>query len=170
MDNNNYGRDQFNIYDPKGPIEIGGSDPQREILISGVGDQPPSFEIYWVDRNSYQTSLIDRLDQNPVTEIVAGGGFGKSSLAAWAHERVKGDFKKRLWVNFGQKLSFDRFARWVLQEIGFPNRDPRAEEGTLVRELLYRLNDPNVPVRTLVVMDQLEAVVEAKDWQWVWLF
>jgi tetratricopeptide (TPR) repeat protein len=165
--NNNSGRDQFIINNPTGKIAIGGSDAQREIIVSGVGSIPPNFETYWVDRATYQTALTDRLNANPVTEIVALGGFGKSSLAAWAHETVKGDFKKRVWVSFGQEppKSFDQFARWVLQEIGFPNKAPKTDEATLLRELLYRLNDPNTPVKTLVVMDQLEAIHKADDWQ-----
>jgi tetratricopeptide (TPR) repeat protein len=165
MYNNNFGRDQIIINDPSGKISIDGGDTPREITVSGVGDNPPNFQDYWVDRVAYQTQLTDRLKANPVTEILADSGFGKSSLAAWAHENLASGFKKRIWVNFGQAKSFDRFARWVLQEIGFPNKDPQVDEATLLRELVYRLNDPNAPVKTLVVMDQLEAIVEASDWQ-----
>ena len=60
------------------------------------------------------------------------GGFGKSWLAAWAYAELGRDFDKRLWVNFRRDLwqdyGFDRFARWVLQEIGFPQKDPTAKE------------------------------------------
>ena len=117
-----------------------------------------------------QKELQDRLAHNPVTEIVAVGGFGKSWLAAWAYAELGRDFDKRLWVNFRRDLwqdyGFDRFARWVLQEIGFPQKDPTAKEDLLLRELTYRLNDQNRPVKTLVVMDNLESLRQTSDWPW----
>jgi tetratricopeptide (TPR) repeat protein len=139
------------------------SNAPREITVSGVGDNPPNFQTYWVDRATYQTALTDRIAANPVTEILADGGFGKSSLAAWAYEYLGGEFKHQFWVNFGQAKSFDRFARWVLQEIGLVIKDPQATEQRLLDELVYRLN---ISGKTLVVMDQLEAIAQADDWQW----
>ncbi len=138
----------------------------REITVSGVGGIPPNFQDYWVDRASYQTQLTDRLKANSVTEIVALGGFGKSSLAAWAHGTLRSQFDKRIWVEFGQPKSFDNVARWVLQEIGFPNKDPQVTDEKLLRELVYRLNDPNMTVKTLVVLDQVEAIAQSSDWPW----
>ena len=138
----------------------------REITVSGVGGTPPSFERYWVNRISYQERLATCISTTPVTEIVAAGGFGKSSLAAWAFENLKGGFQKRLWVSFGQPRTFDRVARWILQEIGFPYRDLQANEEMLLSELLYRLNDPNPPVKTLVVLDQLEMTADSADHAW----
>ena len=138
----------------------------REITVSGVGGTPPSFERYWVNRISYQERLATCISTTPVTEIVAAGGFGKSSLAAWAFENLKGGFQKRLWVSFGQPRTFDRVARWILQEIGFPYRDLQANEEMLLSELLYRLNDPNPPVKTLVVLDQLEMTADSADHSW----
>ncbi|NJN31299.1 MAG: hypothetical protein HC824_13390, partial [Synechococcales cyanobacterium RM1_1_8] len=146
--------DRYNHYGP------------QEITESGVGDSPPNFQDYWVERRVYQDALSDRLDHHPVTEIVAEGGFGKSALAAWAHHHLRERFQKRIWVSFRQAKRFDRVARWILQEIGFPNKDPRADDATLLRELCYRLNDPNRPVRTLVVLDQLETMVEGEDGGW----
>jgi hypothetical protein len=164
--NNNFGRDQFIINDPTGKISIGGSDGQRPSRVSGVGGNPLDIENYWVDRPDYQTQLTDRLAQSNVTEIVAAGGFGKSSLASWAYKNRCGDFQRRVWVNFRQGQSFHSFAQHVLQEIDKPNHDPQATEATLLQDLLVRLRDANVPVKTLVVMDQLEAIAQANDWQW----
>ena len=118
MDNKNFGRDQIIINDPTGKISIAESHPSQDIDTSMQGELPPNFERYWVDRSSYQSQLRDRLSRTPVTEIVADGGFGKSSLAAWGYANLRGDFQKRVWVGFRNALTFDYFARRVLQEIG----------------------------------------------------
>ncbi|MBD2108529.1 tetratricopeptide repeat protein [Nodosilinea sp. FACHB-13] len=142
----------------------------QEIIVSGVGESPPNFEATWVNREAVQVELRNRLTRDPVTEIVAVGGFGKSWLAAWAYAELATDFDKRLWVNFRRELwqayGFDRFARWILQEIGFPQKDPAAKEDLLLRELTYRLNDQNRPVKTLVVMDNVESLRQSTDWPW----
>jgi NB-ARC domain len=130
----------------------------RPSRVSGIGGNPLDIENYWVDRVGYQDQLTDRLAQSNVTEIVAAGGFGKSSLASWAYENRCGDFQRRVWVNFRQGHSFYSFAEYVLQEIDKPNHDVKATKETLLRDLLVRLRDANVPVKTLVVMDQLEAI------------
>ncbi|MGB6017744.1 MAG: tetratricopeptide repeat protein, partial [Nodosilinea sp.] len=142
----------------------------QEIIVAGVGESPPNFAATWVSREAVQSELRDRISRDPVTEIVAVGGFGKSWLAAWGYAELATDFDKRLWVNFRRELwqayGFDRFARWVLQEIGFPQKDPNAKEDLLLRELTYRLNDQNRPVKTLVVMDNLESLRQTTDWHW----
>ncbi|NJM58767.1 MAG: hypothetical protein HC857_17015, partial [Synechococcales cyanobacterium RU_4_20] len=140
--------------------------PPIQVRVSGVGGTPPNFKRYWVERLTYQAELGDRLEAHPVTEIVAAGGFGKSSLAAWAYDQFRGEFTKRLWISFAQPKPFERVARWLLQEMGFPNLDPRAVDDTLLDELLYRLKDPNASVKALVVLDQVEAVSHASDWPW----
>jgi hypothetical protein len=164
MTNNNFGRDQVIINDPTGKISIAPLQGPLEITVSGVGEHPPNYADYWVDRSSYESRLRDRLNSSPVTQIVAAGGFGKSSLAAWAYHQVK--FDKRVWVCFRQGHSFDRFARYVLQELGRPVKDPQANEELLLRELVLRLNDPNIPVKMLVVMDQFENAIGQPDGQW----
>jgi tetratricopeptide (TPR) repeat protein len=146
-----------------GDIYQNGSRPSR---VSGVGGNPLDIENYWVDRPDYQTRLTDHLTQSNVTEIVAAGGFGKSSLASWAYENRQGEFQRRVWVDFKRGQSFHSFAQHVLQEIDKPNHDPQATEATLLQDLLVRLRDANVPVKTLVVMDQLETIHKADDWQW----
>jgi tetratricopeptide (TPR) repeat protein len=137
----------------------------RSSFVSGVGGNPPNIDD-WVDRARYQAELTDRLIRDHVTEIVAIGGFGKSSLAAWAYEHCKGQFQRRVWVDFRWGETFYRFAQHVLQEIDKPNQDPQATEATLLRDLLVRLRDVNVPVKTLVVMDNLESIATAEDWPW----
>ena len=102
-------------------------------------------------------------------QIVAEGGFGKSSLAAWGFDHCQEfeiPFEKRVWVNLGRSQSFDRFARYVLQELGHPVTDLQANDELLLRELVLRLNDPNGAVRMLVVLDQVEAAIERSEWDW----
>jgi tetratricopeptide (TPR) repeat protein len=138
----------------------------RPSLVSGIGSNPPNFEIYWIDRKLYQQQLTNDLLQNNVTEILAEGGFGKSSLASWAYENCKGNFKRRTWVNFQRKHSFCDFAQHILQEIDRPNQDPRATEETLLEDMLVRLRDASLPLNALVVMDQLEEIKNSSDWKW----
>ena len=83
----NFGDQTFN----NGPLEI---------TVSGVGEHPPNYATYWVDRTFYESQLRDRLNNSPVTQIVAAGGFGKSSLAAWAYHQVKFD----KWLGFRRSL------------------------------------------------------------------
>lgn len=147
------------------------SDGPREIRVTGVGEHPPNYADYWVDRTAYQAQLRDRLMQTSVTQILAEGGFGKSSLAAWVFDHyqdqtLKLSFEKRVWVSLGRSQSFDRFARYVLQELGRPVTDPQANEESLLRELVLQLNDPNGAVRMLVVLDQVEAAIERLEWDW----
>ena len=166
MDNKNFGRDQIIINDPTGKISIAESNGSQNVDTSRQGERPPNFERYWVDRSCYQSQLHDRLSTTPVTEIVADGGFGKSSLAAWGYANLRGDFQKRVWVGFRNALTFDYFARRVLQEIGWPNKDPQVNNDGLLRELIDRLDDDNKPVKTLVVLDQLETIADSSDRLW----
>ncbi|MGI0492141.1 tetratricopeptide repeat protein [Alkalinema pantanalense CENA528] len=139
----------------------------QPIEVSGVGERPPSYERYWIDRSTYQTQLTDCLMRVPVTQIVAQGGFGKSSLAAWGYDRgyAQAGFDKRVWVSFRRSLLFDRFARFVLSELGRPVRDPQANEESLLRDLLWLLDDPD-RARMLIVIDQVESGLAQSDWGW----
>lgn len=113
----------------------------------------------WVDRVQLQAKLLQSIDR-PVwlIELVAAGGFGKSSLVAWLFDQVSGKFEKALWVGFRKLPTFNQFARWVLQEIGYLIDDPRVEDRALAQELTFRLTEH----RCLRMMDQLEAVQDAK--------
>jgi hypothetical protein len=62
-------------------------------------------------------------------------------------------------LNFRKVPTFNEFARWVLQEIGFLIDDPRVTDEALITELVYRLTQK----RCLLVLDQLEAVQESPD-------
>ncbi|WP_199307040.1 tetratricopeptide repeat protein [Alkalinema sp. FACHB-956] len=166
MTYHNAGRDQIIINDPKGGISIA-PNSFHPIDVSGVGENPPNYERYWVDRADYQAQLTDCLMRVPVTQIVAQGGFGKSSLAAWGYRGYeRAGFEKRVWVSFRQSLSFDRFARFVLQELRRPVWDPQATEASLLRDLLLLLDDPNGGARMLIVIDQAEAGLVQADWDW----
>jgi NB-ARC domain len=72
---------------------------------------------------------------------------------------VKDGFDRSLWLNFRKVPTFNEFARWVLQEIGFLIDDPRVTNEALITELIYRLTEK----RCLLVLDQLEAVQESPD-------
>jgi hypothetical protein len=139
------------------------SHAQKEVVELGLGAHPPNFEDYWVERQAYQTALTDRLARDAVVEIVAEGGFGKSSLAAWAYQNLAGEFQQ-LWIDFRNGWTFNAVARWLLQEIGFLVRDPAATDEALLRELLYRLRALKQPL--LLVLDQLEQIADAPDRPW----
>jgi tetratricopeptide (TPR) repeat protein len=136
---------------------------QKEVAVLGLGAHPPNFEDYWVERQAYQTTLTDRLARESVVEIMAAGGFGKSSLAAWAYQNLTGEFQ-RFWIDFRNGWTFNAVARWLLQEIGFLVRDPAATDEALLRELLYRLRALKQPL--LLVLDQLEQIADAPDRPW----
>jgi Domain of unknown function (DUF4351) len=76
----------------------------RELKFLGIVESPPNFERDWVERAVDQSRLEAHLKSYAVTEIVASGGFGKSSLAAWACERLRVPlgFKKLLSLKVGE--------------------------------------------------------------------
>ncbi|MCY7322525.1 MAG: tetratricopeptide repeat protein, partial [Phormidesmis sp. CAN_BIN36] len=134
---------------------------QQQVSVLGLDTIVPRHQAKkWVDRVQPQAELLQRIDR-PVwlIELVAAGGFGKSSLAAWLFDQESGKFEKALWVGFRKLPTFNQFARWVLQEIGYLVADPRVEDEALVQELTFRLTERGC----LLVMDQLEAVQDAKD-------
>ena len=134
---------------------------QQQVSVLGLDTIVPRHQAKkWVDRVQPQAELLQRIDR-PVwlIELVAAGGFGKSSLAAWLFDQVSGKFEKALWVGFRKLPTFNQFARWVLQEIGYLIDDPRVEDEALAQELTFRLTERGC----LLVMDQLEAVQDAKD-------
>lgn len=134
---------------------------QRQILVSDIEPNliPRKLEL-WVDRTQVQAELLKRLDepQTNLIEVVALGGFGKSSLAVWATEPAQAKGKRVVPVNFAKVPSFSSFGRWVLQELGFLTQETIPDD-ELMAQLVYRLKSK----RCLVVMDQLEAIAEAKD-------
>lgn len=134
---------------------------QRQILVSDIEPNlPPRKLELWVDRAQVQAELLQRLDepQTKLIEVVALGGFGKSSLAVWATEPAQAKGKRVVPVNFKKVPSFSSFGRWVLQELGFLTQETIPDD-ELMAQLVYRLKSK----RCLVVMDQLEAIAEAKD-------
>jgi tetratricopeptide (TPR) repeat protein len=141
----------------------------QEILVAGVGEPAPELPEDWVARAEPQRQLGDRLCTSALIQIIAPGGFGKSNLAAWGFQQalqLTPTFDKRVWVSFRQPHEFELFARYVLQELGRPVTDPQADNPRLLKELVLRLQDPNAPVRMLVVLDQLESAIATPDWDW----
>jgi tetratricopeptide (TPR) repeat protein len=136
----------------------------RELRFLGIMESPPNVERYWVERVEVQAQLKASLKDHPVTEIIAVGGFGKSSLAAWACDQLKEPlkFKNCWWVNFRRGHTFYQFAGSILQELGFKLTDPQVLEESLLREIVRRLNE----TRTLLVMDQVETLKSTADWGW----
>ncbi|MBW4442948.1 MAG: tetratricopeptide repeat protein [Plectolyngbya sp. WJT66-NPBG17] len=157
---NNYGRDQFNFENVR-DVYAGSASAQQRVSVIGLDPIPPEHKAdEWIDRTEPQRELLQRIQaQARLIELVAVGGFGKSLLASWLFHTVKGEFERSLWLNFRKVPTFNEFARWVLQEVGFLIDDPRVTDEALSVELAYRLTEK----RCLVVLDQLEAVQNAND-------
>jgi tetratricopeptide (TPR) repeat protein len=134
---------------------------QQWVAVIGLDPIVPELvAAKWIDRTAVQAELLGRIEaQAKLIELVAVGGFGKSLLATWLFHRVKDGFDRSLWLNFRKVPTFNEFARWVLQEIGFLIDDPRVTDEALITELVYRLTRK----RCLLVLDQLEAVQESPD-------
>jgi tetratricopeptide (TPR) repeat protein len=134
---------------------------QQRVAVIGLDPiVPEHVAAKWIDRTAVQAELLGRIEaQAKLIELVAVGGFGKSLLATWLFHRVKDGFDRSLWLNFRKVPTFNEFARWVLQEIGFLIDDPRVTDEALITELVYRLTEK----RCLLVLDQLEAVQESPD-------
>jgi tetratricopeptide (TPR) repeat protein len=134
---------------------------QQRVAVIGLDPIVPELvAAKWIDRTVVQAELLGRIEaQAKLIELVAVGGFGKSLLATWLFHRVKDGFDRSLWLNFRKVPTFNEFARWVLQEIGFLIDDPRVTDEALITELVYRLTEK----RCLLVLDQLEAVQESPD-------
>lgn len=134
---------------------------QQRVAVMGLDPiVPEHVAAKWIDRTAVQADLLGRVEaQVKLIELVAVGGFGKSLLATWLFHRVKDGFDRSLWLNFRKVPTFNEFARWVLQEIGFLIDDPRVTDKALITELTYRLTEK----RCLLVLDQLEAVQESQD-------
>jgi tetratricopeptide (TPR) repeat protein len=134
---------------------------QQRVAVIGLDPiVPEHVAAKWIDRRLVQAELLGRIEaQAKLIELVAVGGFGKSLLATWLFHQVKDGFDRSLWLNFRKVPTFNEFARWVLQEIGFLIDDPRVTNEALITELVYRLTEK----RCLLVLDQLEAVQESPD-------
>jgi tetratricopeptide (TPR) repeat protein len=133
---------------------------QQRVSVVGLDPIPPEHKAHeWIDRTEPQRELLARLQTQKLIELVAVGGFGKSLLANWLFHKVREKFERSLWLNFRKVPTFNEFARWVLQEIGFLIDDPRVTDDDLSVELVYRLTEK----RCLLVLDQLEAVQNGND-------
>ena len=138
----------------------------RLVSVTGLNTIPPSIaDREWIDRTQPQHQLLEGIAASQAfLEIVGKSGFGKSWLAAWVYQQVRSQFDRALWVNFRKIPSFNQFACWVLQEIDRPldaQIAERIEDEELANQLVFRLLDQH---RVLVVMDQLEAILDAADW------
>ena len=136
---------------------------QQRVLLIGLDPIPPEHRAdNWIDRTEPQEELLRRIQAGVKSiELVAGGGFGKSQLAAWLfhHHQFKGDFDQYIWLNFRKLPTFDEFARWVLQKIGDLIEDPKADDEKLIDYLVHRL----IELRCLLILDQFEAIDGAED-------
>jgi tetratricopeptide (TPR) repeat protein len=149
----------------KGVVNAGDTyEVQREVLALGIERWRPQLDPEeWVDRGQPQTELQRRIADpaEPLVEVVAAGGFGKSLLAAWAYDQSSPQFAKSLWLNCRNQPSFNGVGRYILQEMGWLIRDDATPDDLLVNELATRLTEKS----TLVVIDQLEAIRQREDWQ-----
>ncbi len=113
----------------------------------------------WVDRALIQGELLQCVaSKRLLVEVLALGGFGKSSLAVWVSEQTALQETKVIWVSLLQASRFNAFARWVLYELCVPTEDKMAAT-FLIDQLVFHLRKK----RCLVIMDQLEAIAETED-------
>jgi tetratricopeptide (TPR) repeat protein len=162
----NKGRDQINVEHLKGDFQLGDRyNAQHQVPVPELDTLPPVkfAAAQWVDRPATQAALLQRLAATPMTEIVAAGGFGKTTLALWAYAQLQPQYDRALWVGFnGDKpLTFNQFACGLLAEIGFLV-DPRTQEEALVTQLTVRLAGKPC----LLVLDQVEVLEPTPDWPW----
>jgi tetratricopeptide (TPR) repeat protein len=155
---------QIIIGENKGVVNAGDTyEVQREVLALGIERWRPQLDPEeWVDRGQPQAELQRRIADptEPLVEVVAAGGFGKSLLAAWAYDQSSPHFAKSLWLNCRNQPSFNGVSRYILQEMGWLIRDDATPDDLLVNELAARLTEKP----TLVVIDQLEAIRQRQDW------
>ena len=142
---------------------------QQQVPVPELDTLPPvKFVVaQWVDRPATQTALRQRLESTPITEIVAAGGFGKTTLALWAYTQLQPQYDQALWVGFNadKPLTFNQFACGLLAEIGFLV-DRRTEEEALVTQLTGKL----ARKPCLLVLDQVEVLEPTPDWAWFQAF
>jgi tetratricopeptide (TPR) repeat protein len=155
---------QIIIGENKGVVNAGDTyEVQREVLALGIERWRPQLDPEeWVDRGQPQTELQRRIEDpaDPLVEVVAAGGFGKSLLAAWADDQSGPQFTQSLWLNCRNQPSFNGVSRYILQEMGWLIRDDATPDDLLVNELATRLTEKSA----LVVIDQLEAIRQREDW------
>ncbi|MCY7283248.1 MAG: tetratricopeptide repeat protein, partial [Cyanobacteria bacterium CAN_BIN43] len=133
----------------------------REVLYGGIDSIPPSLAKR-VDRTLPQRQLQQWMTgREPLISILGQSGFGKSVLAAWSLQQFGREFDRALWVNCATVSSFGQWAGWTLQEIGFLVRDPKQTDAFFAQELMRRLRER----RCLLVLDRLEVLMTAADWQ-----
>ncbi|PZO55520.1 MAG: hypothetical protein DCF15_10345, partial [Phormidesmis priestleyi] len=114
----------------------------------------------WVDCSVPQSALLQRIEDEAtaLVEVVALGGFGKSSLAGWVSEQVRAKGKKVIWVRFSSSSLFSAFAQWALYKLCVPTNDTMTED-YLTDLLINQLNEK----RRLLVMDQLEFIAQTAE-------
>jgi tetratricopeptide (TPR) repeat protein len=141
-------------------IVFRGNEPLQEILVIGIDSVPPSLK-NWINREDIQENLHYQIKNNShLIGIVGVGGFGKSSLAAWAFQNLASGFQKALWIKLPREIPFSQFARWILQEIGYKVAGDHHSDQDLALELLRRLRERSY----LVVIDQLEVIALSVNW------
>ncbi|MGB3297875.1 MAG: tetratricopeptide repeat protein, partial [Phormidesmis sp.] len=116
----------------------------------------------WTDRAQAQAQAeLLRRTENAHTlliELVADGGFGKSSMAVWLSEQVESETRQVIWVELAAASTFSAFARWVLYELCVPTEDTMSEE-FLTQQLVRCLRKTDC----LLVLDQLEFIAQTQQ-------
>ena len=114
----------------------------------------------WTDRARAQAELLRRIEdaQTLLIELVAAGGFGKSSIAVWLCEQVESEARQVIWVELAAASTFSAFARWVLYELCVPT-DDTMPEAFLTQQLVRCLRKADC----LLVIDQLEFIAQTQQ-------
>ena len=112
---------------------------------------------YWTDRAQAQAELLGRIEdaQTLLIELVAAGGFGKSSMAVWVSEQIESEDRQVIWVELAEASTFSAFARWVLYELCVQTEDTMSE-AFLTQQLVRCLRKADC----LLVIDQLEFIAQ----------
>ncbi|MGB5968559.1 MAG: tetratricopeptide repeat protein [Spirulinaceae cyanobacterium] len=154
--------DLYVINNPEGELTFKENESLKKILIIGIDSVPPSLE-NWINRDNIQEDLCKRIkSESRLIGIFGLGGFGKSSLAAWAYHNLASGFCKKLWISIPKDIPFNLFALWLLRELGCKveeiNYQPSDQD--LALELLKHLREKPY----LLIIDQLEMIASSENW------
>ena len=126
-------------------------------VVEHINPIPDNRVVPWTNRTQVQDELLGRTEdaQTLLIELVAEGGFGKSSMAVWLSDQVESEARQVIWVELAAASTFSAFAQWVLYELCVPTDDTMSE-AFLTQQLVRCLRKADC----LLVIDQLEFIAQ----------